>query len=210
MKLLSRLPARRWSRLAPLLLAGVALAPTSARATGVAYAFGTAEQRATITFESQADIETILGSSQSLSGSATIDFEGGFGWVVAEVPVASLATGIALRDKHLRSNDWLAAARYPTIGFRSTAARRLEGDRWRLEGLFSLHGVERPLIVNAEVRRIPAEIARQGLGKGEWIKIDAPFEIRLSDFGVAIPSRLGARVSDTWRVRLTAFGTTRP
>jgi polyisoprenoid-binding protein YceI len=58
--------------------------------------------------------------------------------VVAE----SVATGIALRDSHLRGARFLDASRWPYITFRSERVSRTNGSL-EIEGVLTLRGVER-------------------------------------------------------------------
>ena len=186
------------------------LAFGTARAAERTYYFGTSNQRTNITFESQTDFETVLGSTNQISGTLTGDLQKGTGSIVVEVPVMNLETGIDMRDEHLRSPMWLDAEKYPKITFTSTSARRLRGNTWEVRGIFTLHGVSREVTVKGEVRLVPASTAKAaGLEDGDWVRLSAPFTIKLSDFGVMIPPMAAAKVSDVWTVKLLAWGNTR-
>lgn len=174
------------------------------------YHFGVSDQRSNVTFESNTDFEIILGSTHKLEGRVVADLEAGRGNVKAEVPVASLRTGIDMRDKHLRSGKWLNAKKFPMISFVSTKASRVSGSTWEIEGTFTLHGVSKAIKVQADVREIPAAAAKKaGLEGGDWLRVVVPFEVSLSEFGVKIPSRAGAKVNDTWKVKILAFASTK-
>ncbi len=173
------------------------------------YSFGVSDQRTNITFQSETDFEVILGSTQSLSGKVIADLQGEGARVDLEVPLASLKTGIAKRDQHLRSPMWLDAKKYPNITFVSNVARRLADNRWEIDGTFTLHGVSRGITVQADVREIPAAAAKKaGLEKGDWVRVSVPFQVRLSEYGVKIPEMAAAKVNDTWQVQIQAFATT--
>ena len=190
-----------------LSLAIASLLPVAAQDT--TYHFGVSPQNTNVTFESETDFETILGSTREIHGTAVVDFEGGSAQTTLEVPVETLRTGIDLRDKHLRSGMWLDSKKYPTISFVSTGARKVDDTHWEIHGTFSMHGESRELSTIVDVRPIPADVAKQaGLGKGAWIRITAPFEITLSDFGVVIPKKPAQRVNDTWKVKVQAFAST--
>lgn len=49
----------------------------------------------------------------------------------------------------LRGPEWLDAKKYPTIEFRSTRVESLGGNRLKITGNFTLHGVTRPLVLDA-------------------------------------------------------------
>ena len=183
------------------------LAPVAAMET--TYHFGVSPQNTNVTFESETDFETILGSTREIRGTAVVDIEGGIVQTTLEVPVESLRTGIDLRDEHLRSGMWLDAKKYPTISFSSTTARKIDDTRWEITGTFSMHGESRELSTIVDVRSIPADVAKTaGLGKGDWIRITAPFEVKLSEFGVVIPKKPAQRVNDTWTVKIQVFAST--
>jgi polyisoprenoid-binding protein YceI len=171
--------------------------------------FGISDQRTNITFESRTDFEIILGSTNSLSGSAMADLDAGMAKVNLEVPVASLRTGIDLRDEHLRSPMWLDAKTHPTITFSSNTARKVGNNQWEVTGNFSLHGVTRKLKTVVSVTKIPSDLAKKaGLEAGDWIKVSVPFDVKLSDYGVDIPGMAAAKVNDSWTVRVVAFAST--
>ncbi len=98
--------------------------------------------------------------------------------VAVEIDAASIDTQVADRDAHLRSPDFLDAAAHPRITFRSTRIEQA-GDRWRVVGDLSLHGVVREVALDAEFA---------GTGKDPWGGERAGFSARASldrrDFGL--------------------------
>lgn len=109
--------------------------------------------------------------------------------VEAVLDAASVATGDARRDDHLRSPDFLDAATYPTIAFRSTRVERAGEDRLKVEGDLTIRDVTRPVVLDVEV---------QGQGKNPFGKIVAGFsaqtQINRKDWGLS------------WNVALEAGG----
>lgn len=69
--------------------------------------------------------------------------------VTVTVDAASLDTGVAQRDEHLRSPDFLNVAEYPTIEFRSTSIRRSGDDRLHVVGDLTIRGVTKPVEFDA-------------------------------------------------------------
>jgi polyisoprenoid-binding protein YceI len=69
--------------------------------------------------------------------------------VTIEIDAATITTGDAQRDAHLRSADFLDVDSNPTISFRST---RIEGspDRFRLIGDLTIRGATREIALDAE------------------------------------------------------------
>lgn len=199
--------AARLSLMLFVALVFVSLAPLSA--AEVTYHLGGSPKNTNVTFESETDFETILGSTREISGTVVVDLKGGTAKTTLEVPVESLRTGIELRDKHLRSGMWLDAKKYPTISFSSTSARKIDDRKWEITGMFSMHGQSHEITTTVDVRSIPADVAKgAGLGKGDWLRITVPFEIKLSKYGIVIPKKPAQRVNDTWKVKIQAFAST--
>jgi polyisoprenoid-binding protein YceI len=70
--------------------------------------------------------------------------------VEAEIDAASIWTGVEPRDKHLRSADFLDVEKYPTISFKSTKVEVAGINSLKLHGDITIHGVTRPILLNAE------------------------------------------------------------
>lgn len=62
--------------------------------------------------------------------------------VQVTISAASLTTGNADRDAHLRSADFLGVDEYPHLEFRSTGMRRGTGDRWWVDGMLTIRNIE--------------------------------------------------------------------
>jgi polyisoprenoid-binding protein YceI len=65
--------------------------------------------------------------------------------VTATIAAASLDTGNADRDAHLRSPDFLDADHFPQLLFRSTAVRARGDDELELTGELTIRDVTRPV-----------------------------------------------------------------
>lgn len=170
--------------------------------------------RQQVRFLSEAPMETIDGSAREFSGNVAIDYEkndfGLEGSVV--IPVDSLETGLALRDEHLRSDDWLDADRYPTITFQLTPAReqtvkKVGANRWFLKviGIYSMKGKSKRLTIPIELERIRGK-------KNEKIMLKGRFPVKLADHGVFGPRAMrmiGAKVSPEVQVSVKLVGVSR-
>ncbi len=71
------------------------------------------------TFYSRTILEDITGISNDIKGSISFDVSNLSKTLKGKlsVPVKSIKTGIALRDEHLASADWLDSEKYPDISF---------------------------------------------------------------------------------------------
>jgi polyisoprenoid-binding protein YceI len=63
------------------------------------------------------------------------------------IAAASVDTGVAMRDRHLRSGEFLDVERYPLIAFHGTGARR-DGDHWTLDGELTILGTTKPVTLS--------------------------------------------------------------
>ncbi|GII90503.1 YceI family protein [Sinosporangium siamense] len=66
------------------------------------------------------------------------------------VEAGSVNSGVAKRDGHLRSPDFLDVERFPTLSYVSTGLRLLDERTFTVEGDLTLHGVTRPVELAAE------------------------------------------------------------
>jgi len=107
--------------------------------------------------------------------------------VTFSVETASLDTANGRRDDHLRSEDFFAAARFPTATFESDRVERTPGGL-NVAGRLTIRGITRVIDLPVQV-----DVAEQTLrAKGE-------FEIQRTAFGIAYQSRLNP-VGDIVRV----------
>lgn len=68
--------------------------------------------------------------------------------VTATIDTTSIDTGVAKRDAHLKSPDFLDVAKYPTMTFVSTGVTGGSGGDFKLTGNLTLHGVTRPVVLD--------------------------------------------------------------
>lgn len=69
--------------------------------------------------------------------------------VEVSLDAASITTGAADRDGHLRSGDFLDVENYPKLTFTSTDIRQ-EGDIWKVTGDLTIRGETRPITLDVE------------------------------------------------------------
>ena len=114
--------------------------------------------------------------------------------IEATVDASSIDTGTAQRDDHLRSADFFDVERFPEIRFLSTRIEKVSGDRYRLTGELTIHGVTRSIALETEYG---------GRGKDPWgnerLGFTAKGAIDRKDFGLVWNQALetgGVLVSD--------------
>lgn len=96
----------------------------------------------------QAVVAEVRGAFESFAGRLHLDFaDPGRSSAEVTVEVASLNTRNSRRDRHLLTG-FFAAADHPRIAFRSTGARPLGADRFRLMGELTIKDGTRPVAVD--------------------------------------------------------------
>lgn len=168
-------------------------------------------------FISQSTIEDFTGVCNKIGGECTMDprniesFKGSF-WVRIE----DLKTGIDLRDHHLRSPDWLDAAKYPKIEISIAKVEQVKklaanSASMVMVGSAAIHGKTHDVKINATLTYLDETPQTMKRVKGDLIRIRAEFEIKLADFGITGPSgsdTIGLKVAETQQIKVTVFGST--
>jgi polyisoprenoid-binding protein YceI len=91
-------------------------------------------------------VTKVRGSFKELSGTGTWDVEDpSRSRLELTIEGASIDTGNADRDAHLRSNDFLDLEQHPQITFTSTAVAQVADDTYRVTGDLTIKGVTRPV-----------------------------------------------------------------
>ena len=174
---------------------------------GTIYVLGKKPQLATMTAQSDAELEKITAKTSVVVGYVGVDKAKGIGKVRLAIPADELDTGIALRNEHLRGSDWLDTAKFKTIEFESTKATKKDDKTWTVDGDFTLHGVKKPITVEVLIREIPLELIEKAhWGETPGLGFATKFKIKLSDFGVKVPQQAIAKVSDELAISIDLVG----
>ena len=99
--------------------------------------------------------------------------------VVATINVASVDTGVAQRDTHLRSPDFFDTAKFPTATFKSTRVVHA-GEGYDVTGDLTLHGVTRPVTLHMD----PPSKEQIGMDKKPHRGFSATTTLHREDFGL--------------------------
>jgi len=126
-------------------------------------------------------ISNVKGSFSGLTGVLTEHaVDSTLSSIEASIPVATLSTGDAQRDAHLKSADFFDAENYPVMAFKSTEVVRT-GDAYEVTGGLTIHGVTKPVTFAVDGPSAP--------GKDPWgntkIGLSATARINRKDFGLA-------------------------
>ena len=85
------------------------------------------------------------GRFNRTSGKVMLAPESASGSIQITIDTASISTGLADLEKHLRSEEFLDAERYPLITFTSNKLRFNKGQLVAVDGKLSLHGITKPV-----------------------------------------------------------------
>ncbi len=154
---------------------------------GAAQAFHVDRRAANVVrFVSRAATEEFEGVTSKIDGYVILDApslgpQAGSGATALhlEVDLASLETGIGLRDRHMRDR-YLETSRYPFAVYHGSVLRAEPegGDSWRVtaRGELEIHGVARPRDLTCRVE-----------ARGRGYRARCAFEVLLSDHRIEIP-----------------------
>lgn len=96
-------------------------------------------------------IATVTGTFNSFSGtveSSSDDFDNAK--VAFQIDVNSIDTNNADRDGHLKSDDFFAVEKYPTIDFTKGILKKHSGNDYKLNGQISIRGVAKEITLDVE------------------------------------------------------------
>jgi len=145
-------------------------------------------------------VTNVRGSFQDFTGSLHLDGQDpGKSTATLDIKMASIDTGNADRDGHLKSADFFKIDEYPDMTFRSTKAESLGGDDYRITGELSLLGVTKPISIDLEFNGV----AKDPFGN-ERVGFEGKAELLRSEWGLTWNAALetgGVLVSD--KIKLT-------
>jgi polyisoprenoid-binding protein YceI len=134
-------------------------------------------------------ITKVRGRFPEVSGAITIDEVPEQSHVEVEINVATLDTGNAQRDEHLRSPDFFHAEQHPTITFTSTKVKPGKSGTWAVTGDLTVRDVTRPVTLDVDF-----EGANASPMGDQRIAFSALSEVDREDWGL------------TWNVALETGG----
>ena len=126
-------------------------------------------------------ISNVRGDFGTFEGTLTYDPESPeSSHVEVTIDTASLRTGEAQRDGHLKSADFFDVEKYPTITFSSTRIEPTEPGEGKVTGDLTIHGVTREVTLDVEG---PSPEITDPFGNIKF-GIDVRGRINRSDFGL--------------------------
>jgi len=113
------------------------------------------------------------------------------------MPVASINSHVPLLDDKFVSEEFFDAEQFPIITFKSTRIERADAtDHFKVHGKLTAHGVTRPVVLDAELRKA----APHPMMKAPALGFSAVTSFDRSEFGV---DKFVPMVSDRVRIDIT-------
>ncbi len=135
----------------------------------------------TIGFKVKHLFSNVTGNFKTFEG--TVDYEPGKpeSWKAeGKIDAASINTNQDKRDEHLRSADFFDVKQFPQLSFKTVKVTDATDTSAKLEGLLTLHGVEKPVVLDVTIH---------GVGNDPWGNTRAGFtavtRINRKDFGIS-------------------------
>lgn len=180
-------------------LSSITAVGVTAFAAATRYAVPTEDKFAAqnvFTIENETAIENFTARTNKVSGSVDFDTETKTGSATIIVNGASLDTGVALRNEHMRSADWFNFDKNAEVKFVTSKIRNTSGDKYRVSGNLTLNGITKAVTADATVRLTKANDVTKGIGySGDVVGIVAKFKINITDFGAKHPAIDAGRVA---------------
>ena len=182
------------------------------------------DQRDVVQFISRAPLEKIVGRASNTKAEVKIadlsDIVDGAISVEFRVDLASVDTGIALRDTHMRDkyletdkhpyavftvNDVLSAHVIEPDGSKRTVQGLTAGQETFINaaGTFELHGVTRSITVgDLSVTYVPSSTHTKAVRPGDLLRIAGSFSFKLGDYEIERPQFVLLRVAEDVSIEL--------
>lgn len=151
-------------------------------------------------------ISDVTGEFKEFEGTFTFDdAKAEISDATFSAKTASIDTGVAKRDDHLKSADFFDAAKYPTITLTNSKLKKAGKNKYKWTADLNMHGVTKPVTFDLEHR---------GTVKDPWGMMRAGFAaratIKRSEWGLNWNNALeagGVAVSDEVRLSLDVEAT---
>jgi polyisoprenoid-binding protein YceI len=137
------------------------------------------------------------GKFTKSSGTVTLDRAAKTGTVDVTVDMASIQTGNPKLDDHLRTDELLDAAKYPTAVYKGTQIS-FNGDKpVEVTGTFTLRGVTKPLNLKIE----SFKCMQHPMLKREVCGVEATAKFDRADYGINLGQKQGFRMDTVLHIQ---------
>ncbi|WP_158799646.1 YceI family protein [Pedobacter sp. L105] len=94
--------------------------------------------------------------------------------------ISSVKTEDEKRDAHIKSADFFDAEKYPKLIFKSTSLKKVSATKYKLNGMLTLHGVTKAVVLDATLRGVMAN----PMSKKETAGFKVTGTLKRADFGI--------------------------
>lgn len=150
-------------------------------------------------------VSKVRGSFTSATGTITVADDPLASSATVEIDAASIDTGVADRDTHLRSADFLDVERFSKLTFRSTGIDEVKDSTFVLRGELTIRDV---------TREVALEVEFDGVARSPWgqevLAVTASTEIDREEFGITWNQALetgGVLVGKKVKIEISAEAT---
>lgn len=154
----------------------------------------------TIAFKVRHMLGTAKGKFTKFNGTIGVDREQpDRSSVTASIQAASIDTGIAKRDEHLRTADFFDVQKFPEIAFKSQRVNRTGSNTGEIVGNLTMHGVTREITLNVQLLGTPEQTGKDQTTR--WRVTTAP--IKRSQFAFEPALMIGDDVTVDIQIEAT-------
>jgi polyisoprenoid-binding protein YceI len=145
----------------------------------------------------------VAGRFTKFSGTFDYDEKNPKVWkAAATIDASSNNTANDKRDSHLRTADFFDTAKYPTLMFKSTGVTDVSGNKAKLHGDLTMHGVTQPVVLDLEI----GGVMKDPMGPGTRAGAVATGKINRKDFGITNKMDSGGMIGDDVDITLNIEG----
>jgi len=146
----------------------------------------------TVGFKIRHFVSNVSGNFTKLSGKIVVDRDNlEKSSVTADIDIASVTTSNDARDKHLKSDAFFDAAKYPTARFISIAWKKTGENTFDITGDLTIRGVTKSVVLHTELLGFGPGM--EGAQLSGW---QATTTLNKADFGVTGPAVLGTALGN--------------
>lgn len=194
----------------------VGAVPLSAKP--ITFAVGDKEKRDSVSFNSDAPIEVIVGHTSDIKGEVIVDESLDLSKTPIsarfDVPLASIDTGIPLRNEHMRDN-FLETAKYPNATFKLSkigpgVLKPGQKLTVKAEGEFTVHGVTVKKQVPVDIYYVKKCADQLKMPGCDLLQIKAKFAVGLDDHKIKRPEAVFQKLASTVYVTVAATAFYKP
>jgi polyisoprenoid-binding protein YceI len=109
---------------------------------------------------------------------------------------ASIDTRVEARNNHLKSADFFAVEKYPTLSFKSTSVKPAGTNKYKLTGDLTLHGITKPVTMDLLYKGT----VENPMSKKQTAGFQVSGTIKRSDFNVG-PKFPAPMISDEVKIK---------